>query len=88
MSIFRIQAPPRQDPIDRARIESMLTLVPRRSQLDFEWKDALHPPRDQYKNWTLVLPFCESFASQRVRGDVQGPRKWADGYDAMRRVSR
>jgi hypothetical protein len=63
VAIFHLEPPPLQEPIDRARIEAMLALVPRRSQLAHEWTEPLHEPRGQYKNWSLVLPFCETFAN-------------------------
>jgi hypothetical protein len=64
---------PRQAPIDQKRIEAMLAVTPRRSKLTLEWTDPLHAPHDQYKNWTLVLPFCETLANAfRAMCDVPG----------------
>lgn len=73
VAIFDFEPPPVQEPIDRARIEGMLVLTPRRCQLLHEWTEALHAPRDKYKNWSLVLPFCETFANAfHVMCDVPG----------------
>lgn len=73
MAIILFEPPPRQAPIDRARIEAMLAVTPRRSQLVHEWLDPLHKPHDQYPNWSLVLPFCETFANAfHVMCEVSG----------------
>ncbi len=51
---------PLQEPITKKRIEQMLTLRPRRMKLSREWPDALHEPPSDDKDWSLVLPFCET----------------------------
>lgn len=50
-----------QRSITRERINEMLTWRPRRMKLSQEWPDALHAPKGSYKDWSLVLPFCETF---------------------------
>ena len=57
--VFRV--PPLQNPITEDRIREMLGWRPRRMQLGTQWQEALHPPSARYSNWTLVLPFCETF---------------------------
>ena len=52
---------PKQGAITREAIEQMLGLKPRRMKLSTEWKDALHKPDSDEKDWSIVLPFCETF---------------------------
>ncbi|MBI5446026.1 MAG: phosphoribosyltransferase [Deltaproteobacteria bacterium] len=52
--------PPQQSPITRDRIEAMTAKSPRRMKLSREWGDPLHPPRSEGRDWSLVLPFCET----------------------------
>jgi len=51
---------PEQQSITKERINEMLTWRPRRMKLDHEWSQALHEPKGSYKDWSLVLPFCET----------------------------
>ena len=51
---------PSQHPIAREGILRMLTLTPRRMKLSREWPEALHPPKPDQEDWSLVLPFCET----------------------------
>jgi hypothetical protein len=51
---------PQQLPITKDRIQEMITWRPRRMKLNTEWPDALHPPDKPEKDWSLVLPFCET----------------------------
>jgi hypothetical protein len=52
---------PIQRPITEERIREMVTWAPRRMKLAVDWKEALHPPGGSGKNWSLVLPFPETF---------------------------
>ncbi|HXZ41981.1 MAG TPA: hypothetical protein VEG68_14650 [Terriglobales bacterium] len=52
---------PEQQPISEARIREMVTWKPRRMKLATEWKNALHAPLGSGQNWSLVLPFPETF---------------------------
>jgi hypothetical protein len=61
-SIF-FSPPPHQEPITPQAIGKMLELRPRRMQLKAEWKNPLHEPKEQGKNWTIVLPFWETFGN-------------------------
>lgn len=52
---------PMQSPITREKIEEMITPERRRRmKLSLEWPESLHPPREEGKDWSLVLPFCET----------------------------
>ena len=52
---------PEQSPITRGKIEEMITPGRRRRmKLSLEWPELLHPPREEGKDWSLVLPFCET----------------------------
>ena len=52
---------PRQKPITEDLIREMVNWRPRRIQLSSDWQNALHPPTSKFKNWSLVLPFPETF---------------------------
>lgn len=52
---------PIQNPITEERIREMVQWTPRRMKLSAEWKEVLHPPSGSSKNWSLVLPFPETF---------------------------
>lgn len=52
---------PHQNPITEERIREMVGLRPRRVQLSSNWPNALHLPTPKYENWSLVLPFPETF---------------------------
>lgn len=54
-------SPVQQLPITKARIQEMITWKPRRMQLSSEWPTSLHEPKKPDENWSLVLPFCETF---------------------------
>ncbi len=58
---FNIDFGPRQGPITEERIREMVQWTPRRMKLSAEWKEALHAPTGSSKNWSLVLPFPETF---------------------------
>lgn len=49
-----------QAAITKERIEMMLSWRPRRMQIQSEWQEATHEPREADKDWSLVLPFCET----------------------------
>jgi len=57
---FQVDFGPTQDPIDEAAIAAMLARRPRRMMLSREWQAPLHEPREAEKDWSLVLPFCET----------------------------
>lgn len=44
-----------------ASINEMLNWKPRRKKLEDEWPEPLHEPTGTYQDWSLVLPFCETF---------------------------
>ncbi len=52
---------PQQEGITIARIQEMITWHPRRKKLSTEWPEKLHEPRGTYTDWSLVLPFYETF---------------------------
>jgi hypothetical protein len=52
---------PQQDPITEDRIREMIGWTPRRSKLATDWQNALHEPQTADGNWSLVLPFRETF---------------------------
>jgi hypothetical protein len=51
---------PEQIPITKECVEAMISLKPRRMKLALEWPDALYAPDEDYPNWRLLLPFCET----------------------------
>jgi hypothetical protein len=60
MSYLTIDFGPEQIPITKECIEAMILLKPRRKKLSIQWPDALYAPNEDYPNWRLVLPFCET----------------------------
>jgi hypothetical protein len=46
--------------ISRKNIQEMITWKPRRWKLSDGW-EALHEPKGQAKDWSILLPFCETF---------------------------
>lgn len=52
---------PKQGPITEQAIADMLKLTPRRMKLSEGWPEPLHKPRSEGEDWSLVLPFCETF---------------------------
>ncbi len=52
-----------QDPITPEHINTLLTLTPRRMKLAADWPKVLHEPSAPGKDWTIVLPFRETFAN-------------------------
>lgn len=52
---------PHQDKITKERLLEMITWRPRRTKLSVEWQNPLHPPRNPGEDWSVVLPFCETF---------------------------
>lgn len=60
---LNIDLGPEQPQISEQRIQEMITWRPRRMQLSIEWPDALHEPDQPDKDWSLVLPFCETFSN-------------------------
>lgn len=84
-------SPVQQLPITEARIQEMITWKPRRMQLSSEWPNPLHEPKKPDKNWSLVLPFCETFRNAFKMCDVdsiglraaeEGPRCYTFLNDA------
>ena len=53
-----IQVPPIQAQFDE---DDVRTMNVGRRQLRTEWKNALHEPGDPDKNWTIVLPFPNTY---------------------------
>jgi hypothetical protein len=50
-----------QPMITRERIEEMIQpMRRRRMKLSIEWPQLLRPPQEAGKDWSLVLPFCET----------------------------
>jgi hypothetical protein len=52
---------PTQNAITEELIREMVQWTPRRMKLAAEWKDVLKPPKAGGDNWSLVLPFQETF---------------------------
>lgn len=46
--------------ITKQLIEEMIQWRPRRMKLSVEWPEPLHEPLAPDKDWSLVLPFCET----------------------------
>lgn len=44
-------------------IQEMITRTPRRMKLSEEWPEPLHEPDEPGRDWSLVLPFCETFGN-------------------------
>ncbi len=61
MIIINIDLGPEQAGITKERIREMVTWRPRRMQLIHEWPNALHEPDTPERDWSMVLPFCETF---------------------------
>lgn len=47
--------------ISRENIQEMITWEPRRWKLSHSWPKALHEPEEPDKDWSIVLPFWETF---------------------------
>lgn len=47
--------------ISRENIQEMITWEPRRWKLSHGWPKALHKPEEPGKDWSIVLPFWETF---------------------------
>lgn len=60
MAKIKIDFGPEQIPITETRIRDMIQWSPRRKQLINEWPEALHEPKKDGQDWSLVLPFCET----------------------------
>src|SRR5271157_90429 len=67
---------PIQNPIAEQRIREMVMWTPRRMKLAAEWKEALHSPSGSSKNWSLVLPFPETFQNS-FQGMCSGVNHYA-----------
>jgi hypothetical protein len=52
---------PIQNPFTENDIRDVVGWIPRRMKLATEWKDVLKAPRGDGENWSLVLPFRETF---------------------------
>jgi hypothetical protein len=61
MVTINVDFGPHQEKIKRERIFEMIAWHPRRMKLSLEWKEPLHPPRNPGTDWSVVLPFCETF---------------------------
>jgi hypothetical protein len=61
MVTINVDFGPHQCKITRERILDMITWEPRRTKLSIGWRDPLHPPRNPGDDWSIVLPFCETF---------------------------
>lgn len=67
--------------ISREGIQEMITWEPRRWKLSHGW-EALHKPEGPDKDWSVVLPFCETFEKAFLimcHVDHIGLRKGKDG---------
>lgn len=60
MIYLNIDIGPEQIPITKECIEKMISLKPRRMKLALEWRDSLKAPNDDFPNWRMLLPFCET----------------------------
>jgi hypothetical protein len=56
-----IDSGPQQDPTTEDRIRGMVDWTPRRMKLSADWPKTLHEPHNASENWSLVLPFPETF---------------------------
>lgn len=63
MVTINVDFGPHQDKITRERILDMITWEPRRNKLSIGWRDPLHPPRNPGADWSIVLPFYETFVN-------------------------
>lgn len=63
MVTINVDFGPHQDKITSERIFEMIAWHPRRMKLSLEWKDPLHPPRNPGDDWSVVLPFRETFGN-------------------------
>lgn len=61
MARIEIDPGPAQRSIAKADIQEMILRRPRRMKLAVEWRQALHEPQDVGRDWSMVLPFCETY---------------------------
>lgn len=54
---------PHQNKITRERLLEIITLEPRRWKLSLGWPNPLHEPRNPGDDWSVVLPFRETFGN-------------------------
>lgn len=60
MVTIKLDFGPIQKMITKQLIEEMIQWQPRRMKLSVEWPVPLHEPPTPDKDWSLVLPFCET----------------------------